>query len=88
VIRTDIMWPQLQHEEERMRCARCSGFSVPEVISEGGTKAMALRCVLCGDIVDHVIARNRQRRRHPQPSRARTPIYSDARWKQRQPTLI
>lgn len=71
-----------------MRCARCSGFSVPEVISEGGTKAMALRCVLCGDIVDHVIARNRQRRRHPQPSRARTPIYSDARWKQRQPTLI
>lgn len=76
------------HLENRMQCVRCAGLRVPDVISEGGTRVMAWRCVHCGDIVDRVIARNRQRRRSPQPSRARTPIYTSDRRKRTQPALI
>lgn len=68
------------HVETRARCIRCDGLRVPDVISEGGTRVAAWRCVHCGDIVDGVIAYNRQRRRHPAPSRARTPIYRSHRW--------
>lgn len=71
-----------------MTCARCAGLRVPEIIFEGGTRVMALRCIHCGDVVDRVIVRNRQRRRYPQPSRARTPIYGSDRWKKNRPTLV
>jgi RNA polymerase-binding transcription factor DksA len=67
-------------KEDRMRCTRCTGMRVPEVISEGGTRVLALRCVHCGDIVDRVIIRNRLRPLHPQPGRARTPIYEGFAW--------
>lgn len=63
-----------------MRCVRCTGIKVPEVITEGGARAVALRCLLCGDVTDHVIARNRQRSRHIRPSRARTPVYGSRKW--------
>jgi len=62
-----------------MQCARCAGMSVPEIISEGGTRVMALRCIHCGDIVDRVIARNRERQRHSYPRRPRTPTYGSDR---------
>ena len=37
-----------------MQCARCSGLRVPEIICEGGTRVLALRCIHCGDVVDHI----------------------------------
>ncbi len=55
-----------------MQCARCAGLRVPEIICEGGTRILALRCLHCGDVIDRVIVLNRQRRRLPHPSRART----------------
>jgi len=64
-----------------MQCTRCAGMTVPEMISEGGMRAMALRCIRCGDIVDRIIAQNRLRRRHAQPRRPRTPIYGNNRLK-------
>ena len=65
-----------------MQCPRCAGLRVSEIICEGGTRVAALRCLHCGDVTDRVIALNRQRRRHPKPSRARTPIYGSDRWRQ------
>lgn len=64
-----------------MPCPRCAGLRVPELIYEGGTKVLALRCVHCGDVIDRVIVLNRQRPRYPKPSRARTPIHGSDRWK-------
>ncbi len=58
-----------------MPCTRCAGLRVSEIIYEGGNRIPALRCVHCGDITDHVIAFNRQRRPYPKPRRARTSIY-------------
>ncbi len=64
-----------------MRCARCTGMRVPELITEGGNRAWALRCVTCGDITDHVIARNRRRPRYyGNEGRARTPVYGSRKW--------
>jgi uncharacterized Zn finger protein len=55
-----------------MQCARCAGMNVPEIIVEGGAKLFVMRCVHCGDVIDHVILMNRRR----QPSiRLRTSIY-------------
>ena len=70
-----------------MQCTRCAGLRVPEVIYEGGSRVLALRCVHCGDVIDRVIAFNRQRRRHPKPSRGRTPIYGSNRWKKPRPAI-
>jgi hypothetical protein len=64
-----------------MQCVRCAGMTVPEIISEGGLRRAARRCVQCGDILDQVIARNRLRRRHAQPTRPRTPVYVNDRLK-------
>jgi hypothetical protein len=59
-----------------MECTRCAGMKVPDIITEGGTRLTALRCIQCGDIIDRVIAWNRQRRRRPsQRRRPRTPVY-------------
>jgi len=44
-----------------MRCARCAGLIVPEILYEGGTRVMALRCIHCGDVIDPLIVRNRRR---------------------------
>ena len=55
-----------------MQCARCAGMNVPEIIVEGGGKLFVMRCVHCGDVIDHIILMNRRR----QPSiRLRTSIY-------------
>jgi hypothetical protein len=71
-----------------MECIRCAGLRVPEIICEGGTRVMALRCVRCGDVVDRVIVHNRLRRQCLQPTRARTPVYGSARWKRNRPVLL
>ena len=71
-----------------MECVRCAGLRVPEAISEGGTRVMALRCVRCGDVVDRVIVHNRERRRHPAPGRARTPVYRRDGWKRNRPVML
>jgi hypothetical protein len=68
-----------------MRCARCAGLRIPEILSEGGTRVPALRCIHCGDIVDRVILRHRSVRRYPEPSRARTPTHGRG-WKKKQQT--
>jgi hypothetical protein len=44
-----------------MQCARCTGLRVPEIISEGGARVLALRCINCGDVIDPVIVRHRRR---------------------------
>jgi hypothetical protein len=63
-----------------MQCARCTGMKVPELITEGGTKAWTLRCISCGDITDGVIIINRRRQRHRPDGRARTPVYGSRKW--------
>ena len=68
-----------------MQCTRCAGLRVSEIIYEGGSRVPALRCVLCGDVTDHVIAFNRQRRSYPKPNRGRTPVYGTDRWKKNRP---
>ncbi len=71
-----------------MQCTRCAGLRVPEIIYDGGSRVLALRCVHCGDVIDHVIALNRRRRPYPKPSRGRTPIYGSDRWKKNTSTLV
>lgn len=59
-----------------MRCPRCTGMKVPEVITDGGMKSLALRCVHCGDLTDCVINRNRRRASVVREGgRARPPVY-------------
>ena len=58
-----------------MQCARCAGMRVPEIIVEGGAKLFVMRCVHCGDVIDHVILMNRRRRRSVRPGRPRTSTY-------------
>lgn len=70
-----------------MQCTRCAGLRVAEIIYEGGSRVPALRCVHCGDIIDRVIALNRQHRRPPYPNRTRTPSYGSDRWKKNRPTM-
>jgi uncharacterized Zn finger protein len=70
-----------------MQCTRCTGLRVPEIIYEGGSRVLALRCVLCGDVIDRVIVLNRQRRRPPYPNRSQTPIYENHRRKKNRPTM-
>ncbi len=70
-----------------MKCPRCAGLRVPEIICEGGTRIPAWRCLHCGDVIDRVIVLNRQRHRHPLPGRARTPIFGRDRPKKDKPAL-
>lgn len=70
-------------QENGLRCDRCAGMTVPELISDGGTRAFALRCIHCGDVTDRLIVRNRMRRKAPLPRRPRTPTYGSDRWKKK-----
>jgi len=82
--------PLRTHDMENVvQCTRCSGPQVPEVIRDGGTKTLALRCILCGDVIDGVILYHRRlRARPPHPSRARTPTFGKTRWKERKTVLF
>jgi uncharacterized Zn finger protein len=68
-----------------MHCTRCAGLRVSEIIYEGGSRVLALRCVHCGDVIDPLIILNRHRRLYRKPRRARTPIYGNVRWKKNHP---
>ncbi len=63
-----------------MQCVRCTGMKVPELITEGGSRAWTLRCISCGDVTDEVIVSNRRRRRYRPDGRARTPVYGSSKW--------
>lgn len=71
-----------------MQCTRCEGLRVPEIIYDGGSRILALRCIHCGDIIDRVIVLNRQHRRPPYPNRTRAPIYGSDRWKKNVPRWL
>jgi len=63
-----------------MPCTRCTGMRVLELITEGGARTWALRCVICGDITDHVITKNREQPRYRPEGRPRTPVYVNRKW--------
>ncbi len=71
-----------------MQCARCAGMNVPEIIVEGGAKLFVMRCVHCGDVIDHIILMNRRRQRSIRLGRPRTSIYRNNRSAWNRPTLI
>lgn len=58
-----------------MRCARCNGLMFSEQYDDlcdtQGQSFTAMRCPMCGDIVDPVILRHRQHRIEPRTRRAR-----------------
>ena len=59
-----------------MRCPRCQGTMVPDTFEDicddtGSFSFSGWRCVTCGEILDAVIARNREFRREPLLGRAR-----------------
>jgi hypothetical protein len=63
-----------------MPCPRCAGMRVTELITEGGMRSVALRCLHCGDVTDPVIARNRRSPQYRPEGRARTPVYGSRKW--------
>jgi len=67
------------YQERSMRCARCAGLRTPEIMSEGGTRLLALRCILCGDITDRLILQHRTYQMNPLTRQPRTPIYRSTR---------
>ena len=70
-----------------MRCGRCAGLSVPETMLDGGMRAIAYRCVHCGDLTDGKILLHRSHRPTASAKRPRTPIFGSDRWKRPRPTL-
>ena len=71
-----------------MRCIRCAGLKVPELLLDGGMRVTAYRCIHCGDLSDEKILLHRQRRLPPYPGKSRTPIYGNHRWKRSGPALV
>ena len=61
-----------------MQCARCDGLMTAVKMEEAATgdSVGALRCLLCGEVIDSVIATNRQAHRQPIKNRARLPVAS------------
>ena len=62
-----------------MECTRCHGVMVPEVFEDlhddtGVLAFQGWRCLLCGEIIDPVIAAHRQGRPTPVLRRARTRV--------------
>jgi hypothetical protein len=62
--------------DDPMSCARCDGLTVPELIREGMVVIPAWRCVLCGDVVDAMILRNRAFNPLPTRDRSRTNTFT------------
>lgn len=63
-----------------MQCRRCNGLKVLELMLDGGMRALAYRCVHCGDLVDEKIQHHRDRKVMPPKSRPRTPIFGSPRF--------
>jgi len=64
-----------------MRCGRCAGLKVPELMQDGGMKVLGYRCIHCGDVIDQKILLHRFHPLASRPGRSRTPIYQDVHWK-------
>lgn len=45
-------------------CTRCGGFTVPEMFRDVGFSSIGWHCLICGEVVDEVILKNRT---HPAP---------------------
>ncbi len=43
-----------------MNCQRCRGFMVYERIQESSEVIFSWRCVICGDVYDDVVIKNRE----------------------------
>ena len=59
-----------------MDCPRCHGLMVPTWLEEtadaiSGESFSGWKCLLCGEVIDSVIAANRQGHQEPMPHRAR-----------------
>jgi hypothetical protein len=63
---------------QAMKCVRCDGLMTAVTMQETATgdSAFAFRCLLCGEVIDSIIAANRQGHRPPVKNRARLPIAS------------
>jgi hypothetical protein len=61
-----------------MNCLRCHGLMVPTRLEEaaGATSGESIsgwKCLLCGEVIDSVIATNRKSHEEPRSSRPRLP---------------
>jgi hypothetical protein len=61
-----------------MNCLRCHGLMVSTRLEEAtgatsGESLSGLKCLLCGEVIDSVIAANRLGHLEPRPSHARLP---------------
>ncbi|MGQ0810114.1 MAG: hypothetical protein ACT4OO_02675 [Nitrospiraceae bacterium] len=66
-----------------MGCLRCGGLTVPELIRDGVVISIAWHCMICGELVDPVIMRNRTRPPQPvswldEPKRETEPVVEPA----------
>ncbi len=63
------------------RCRRCTGLYMlehaQEIMLEERGSGMMLRCHNCGDMVDHLIATRKARRRPPSDRLASLPAWAD-----------
>src|SRR6185295_9688382 len=62
-------------KSEQMKCLRCQGMMVPHTMEDAGASTSSgsspgWKCLLCGEVIDAVIAANRRCR--PEPSNDRT----------------
>jgi len=64
-----------------MRCIRCSGLKVPDILRDGGMTVLAYRCIHCGDVIDQMILLHRKRHCPLRARKPRTPVYNDTHWK-------
>ena len=59
-----------------MNCLRCRGLMISHSVEDGGVPTLSgsssgWKCLLCGEVVDAVIAANRRERREPTRDRTR-----------------
>ena len=59
-----------------MRCSRCHGLMIVTRLEEatgvtGGGSLSGWKCLLCGEVIDSVIAANRKHHQEPKRNRAR-----------------
>ncbi len=50
---------ELDEEEAAMKCHRCKGPMICEKFYDGNEEFFGWRCIVCGEIIDDVILKNR-----------------------------
>lgn len=61
-----------------LRCRRCGGILLQDVLEEVGVPLYALHCIVCGEWVDPLIHHHRNLSVLPEPGRARTTVFDAA----------